>query len=196
MCATAQIENSAQLPPMLDHRTFPEHRQLLQARQRWILETERRDFQPKNLRGGGKREEEKEESPRGNYASGYEWILGSDGHMRRQLTTPVPCAQGRRQALQNCFHFHIFTCNHVSIILFTFTFISYKKRLQLQCQSANLRARSCSPLLQSMARLIGRPDTSSTDAFIIASLPPTCFFFVPCKSQAVYFLRRVVEVSL
>ena len=46
---------------MLDHRTLPEHRQLLQARQRWILETERRNFQPKNLRGGRKREEEKEE---------------------------------------------------------------------------------------------------------------------------------------
>ena len=43
---------------MLDHRTLPEHRQLLQARQRWILETERRNFWPKNLRGGGKREEE------------------------------------------------------------------------------------------------------------------------------------------
>ena len=57
-------------------------------------------------------------------------------------------------------------------------------------------ARSCSPLLQSMARLIGRPDTSSTDAFIIASKPPTSFFYVPCKSHVVYFLRRAVEVSL
>ena len=38
-----------------------------------------------------------------------EWILGSDGHTRRQLTTPVPYAQGR--PVQNCFHFHIFTCS-------------------------------------------------------------------------------------
>ena len=51
MCATAQIENSAQLPLMLDHRTFPEHRQLLQARQRWILETEEGEFSAQKLEG-------------------------------------------------------------------------------------------------------------------------------------------------
>ena len=43
---------------MLDHRTLPEHRQLLQARQRWILETEEGEFLAENLRGGRKREKE------------------------------------------------------------------------------------------------------------------------------------------
>ena len=86
--------------------------------------------------------------------------------------------------------------SYVSILFFTFTCFSMSVKFQaaspqLQCQSANLRKRSCSPLLQSMARLIGRPDTNSTDAFIIASKPPTSFFFVPCKSQAFFFLRRV-----
>ena len=109
-------------------------------------------------------------------------------------------AQGKRHKAGPCKTAFTFISSHadVSILFFTstLTFISYKKRSQLQCQSANLRARCCSPLLQSMARLIGRPDTSSTDAFIIASKPPTSFFYVPCKSQAVYFLRRVVEESL
>ena len=81
MCATAQIENSAQLPLMLDHRTLPEHRQLLQARQRWILETERRNFQPKNLRGGRNREEEgvRERREMGIESAGKIMRVGTSG---------------------------------------------------------------------------------------------------------------------
>ena len=92
---------------MLDHRTLPEHRQLLQARQRWILETERRNFQPKNLRGGRKREGEKEEK-RGRESAGKlcEWVRVDLG-LRRTYETAVDdtcslCtrhkAQGTRQA--------------------------------------------------------------------------------------------------
>ena len=122
--------------------------------------------------------------------------------LRRTYETAVDdtCSLGTRHKAGPCKTAFTFISSHadVSILFFTstLTLISHKERSQLQCQSANLRARSCSPLLQSMARLIGRPDTSSTDAFIIASKPPTSFFYVPCKSQAVYFLRRVVELSL
>ena len=128
-----------------------------------------------------------------------EWVRVDLG-LRRTYETAVDdtcslCTRHKAGPCKTAFTF-ISSHTHVSILLFTFTFNSCKKRSQLQCQSANLRARSCSPLLQSMARLIGRPDTSSTDAFIIASKPPTSFLYVPCKSHAVYYLKRVVEVSL
>ena len=68
----ANWKQCSSLPLMLDHRTLPEHRQLLQARQRWILETERRNFQPKNLRGGRKRKRQKYITPP---TISFVWIL-------------------------------------------------------------------------------------------------------------------------
>ena len=57
------------------------------------------EFLAQKLEGRGE-EGVKERRERGRESEEKlcEWILGSDGHMRRQLTTPVPYAQGKRQS--------------------------------------------------------------------------------------------------